>query len=242
MNYRLLAEKVPWRNGVTIASVDGFGLVAIDKPAGVLSHPNKKAEMKKALLGAEGYDGEDRSYRLDGDVKRIYLLNRLDSATSGILLLALNKDVRDAVLKEFELKRVRKVYEALVFGALGKGGAIWRDRLSKERKEGGVRAAVGGGSEAETKLLSAKAIPGVPLMSRLSLMPLTGRTHQLRIQASKRRVPIVGDRTYGDFNKNKLIGSKQGIRRLCLHCSETQLTYEAKGRKVTFSASSRCSF
>ena len=242
MDFKSIANALPWLNGVRIARVDAYGLVAIDKPCGVLSHPNKKAEIRKSLLEADSYDEKARAYRIKGDVKFVYLLNRLDSATSGILLLALNEDVRDAALKEFEAKRVEKVYEALVFGALRKGAPLWRDRLRKERQEGGVRAAAGSGHQAETKLLRAQPIPGMPLMSRLRLMPITGRTHQLRIQTSKRAVPIVGDRTYGDFNKNKLIAKSKGIKRLCLHCVETRLNYTLHGRKVAFSAEAKCPF
>lgn len=242
MDFKSIAKALPWQNGVKIARVDDFGLVAIDKPCGVLSHPNKKAEIRKSLLDAESYNDKTRAYRLKGDVDFAYLLNRLDSATSGILLLALNEEVRLAALREFEEKKVEKFYEALVFGALRKSSPFWRDRLGKERREGSVRATTGSGNEAETKLISAKSIPGMPLMSRLRMMPITGRTHQLRIQTAKRGVPIVGDRTYGDFNKNKLIVKSKGIKRLCLHCVETRLSYMLHGKSIRFSAEAKCPF
>ncbi len=242
------ARSLPWINGVRVAARDSAGLVAIDKPAGVLSHPNREGEMGKALLNAN-YDLDKQAYRLapekEGDASGpvwVYLLNRLDSATSGIVLLATSAATRDAVLEVFVRKRVEKVYEALVFGVVRKRSDLWRDRLSKSKSEGGVRASLGGGLTAETRVIDARQIPGMPAMSALRLMPVTGRTHQLRIQCAKRKTAIVGDRTYGDFAKNKRLAKERSLKRLCLHCAETRLEYQAEGRSRRFSAKSKVPF
>lgn len=238
------ARELPWCSGVSLLKADANGLLAVEKAAGALSHPNKKSEIGRALLEAP-YDEKRQAYRIldtEGREERlVYLLNRLDSATSGIVLLALEKKTADAVLRAFEGKRVKKTYQALVFGALRSGATVWKDRLSVKKAQGGVRAKVGGGLSAETKLVRSELIQGVPAMSRLTLMPITGRTHQLRIQSSKRHVPIVGDRTYGDFQKNKL-AAKKGLKRLCLHCAGTEVSYQLDGRSFTFKASSKVPF
>lgn len=109
------------------------------------------------------------------------------------------------------------------------------------KAEGGLRASAGGGLSAETKVVKAVPLQGVPLTSRLTLMPVTGRTHQLRIQTSKRNVPIVGDRTYGDFHKNKM-AAKKGMKRLCLHCSKTEVSFLLDGKCNTFTATSPVPF
>ncbi|MBT3481938.1 MAG: RNA pseudouridine synthase, partial [Opitutales bacterium] len=168
--------------------------------------------------------------------------NRLDSATSGLVLLTTNAFVRTEVLKAFEKKQVRKVYAALVFGFTRKGPPVWKDRLTTKKAQGGLRVSEGSGLSAETRLVASKQIPGMPAMSLLTLMPLTGRTHQLRIQTSKRGTPIVGDRTYGDFQKNKSIASTRGIKRLCLHCMETEITYSIGGKSANFLAKSKAPF
>lgn len=239
------ANSYPWGKGVQIAALDENGLIAVDKPAGILSHPNRKGEASGCLLNAP-YDKEVQAYRLgrgpDVD-KPVYLLNRLDSATSGLLLMTVNERLRDLIRDAFEKKRVRKVYEALVFGTSRRGGSNqWKDRLSVSKSQGGLRASAGSGVTAETKLLSARPIPGIPVMSLLTLSPLTGRTHQLRIQASKRGLPIVGDRTYGNFAKNKQVARSKGLRRLCLHCTETSLEYTLKGKRFRFKAMSKRPF
>ncbi len=239
------ASSYPWGRGVQLALVDVNGLIAVDKPAGILSHPNHKGEARNCLLEVP-YDEEVQAYRLGADSSTerfVYLLNRLDSATSGLLLMTANRKMRDLVRGAFEKKKVRKVYEALVFGySRASGSNLWKDRLSVSKREGGLRASAGGGVSAETKLLSSRRIPGIPTMSLLSLSPLTGRTHQLRIQTSKRGLPIVGDRTYGDFSKNKQIARSKGLKRLCLHCTETALEYTFAGKKFRFRAISKCPF
>ena len=60
-------------------------------------------------------------------------------------------------------------------------------------------------------------------MALLELQPKTGRTHQLRIQCANRGLPIVGDRTYGDFQKNKEWGKGGTAERLCLHAKTISL-------------------
>lgn len=219
-------------------------MLAVEKPAGVLSHPNKKGDRGKSILNAR-YDEKAQAYSVlgtDGEASlSVNLLNRLDSATSGIVLLSLSQETAAAVLKAFEAKRVKKTYQALVFGAPRGGPPLWRDRISVKKAQGGVRASTGGGLSAETKLVKMEPMGGMPPMVRLTLMPITGRTHQLRIQTSKRQVPIVGDRTYGDFQKNK-VAAKKGLKRLCLHCVNTALEYRLGDRSFRFEASSKAPF
>ena len=238
------ARVLPWTRGVRLVACDVNGLMAVEKSAGVLSHPNRKSDFGKALLEAD-YDDKKQAYRIEREEdgpRWVYLLNRLDSATSGLVLLTTNAFVRTEVLKAFEKKQVRKVYAALVFGFTRKGPPVWKDRLTIKKAQGGLRVSEGSGLSAETRLVASKQIPGMPAMSFLTLMPLTGRTHQLRIQTSKRGTPIVGDRTYGDFQKNKSIASTRGIKRLCLHCMETEITYSIGGESANFLAKSKAPF
>lgn len=239
-------QHIPWNKGVNVLASDANGLIAVEKPCGVLSHPNRKGEGGKSLIVSD-YDESEQAYVISDigtDSKRcVYLLNRLDSATSGVVLLSTSSDTAKAVLRAFELKQVNKTYLALVFGMPRKGPPVWKDRLSVRKAEGGLRTQAGAsGLSAETKLIKVEPIPGTPLISRLTLMPLTGRTHQLRIQTSKRNIPIVGDRTYGDFQKNKLFAKGKGVKRLCLHCVETELEYQLDGRRCHFKARSKAPF
>jgi 23S rRNA-/tRNA-specific pseudouridylate synthase len=70
----------------------------------------------------------------------------------------------------------------------------------------------------------------------IELKPLTGRTHQLRVQCAKRHLPIIGDATYGDFRRNRDFAKATGLKRLFLHSVETRLEYSRGGRRVAFRA------
>ncbi|HAT60906.1 MAG TPA: hypothetical protein DCS60_09070, partial [Opitutae bacterium] len=75
----------PWGDRVQIAALDENGLIAVDKPAGILSHPNRKGDASGCLLNLP-YDEELQGFKLGrgSDAEElVYLLNRLDSATSG---------------------------------------------------------------------------------------------------------------------------------------------------------------
>ena len=62
-------------------------------------------------------------------------------------------------------------------------------------------------------------------MSLLELEPTTGRTHQLRIQCSQRNLPIVGDRTYGDFEKNRLFEKSTTQQGMFLHAERVRVPF-----------------
>lgn len=80
-----------------------------------------------------------------------------------------------------------------------------------------------------------RTFPGSGL-SLLRLEPHTGRSHQLRVQCARRRLPIVGDQTYGDFARNREFARRTGLKRLFLHSLATSFTYDWQGRACSFAA------
>lgn len=194
------------RNVEVITIGDG-DLWALNKPAGTLSHPNKPGEEKKSLIEAP-YDYEKQAYITDEGP--YYLLHRLDGPTSGLILITPNKKTADKVKELLKQRKVKKGYNAIVLGVPPMKSGLWRDKLTKQHIADGraVRGAVGGGAPAETQMYFLKRFSTPVESSLLELQPLTGRTHQLRIQCSQRKIPIVGDATYGDFTVNKEVKAK----------------------------------
>lgn len=230
---------LPLGPGVTVLQHDGPGVGALNKPAGVLSHPNRRGEEPRSLLQAS-YDEEAQCYRWneDGAERRLWLLNRLDGATSGVLLVAAGADLAAAIRAQFERKRVRKVYNALVFGAPREHVQLWRDLLAVRKQGGQVRASGAAGNiPAVTQFSLLTQARGAFSTALVRLEPQTGRSHQLRVQAAKRGLPIVGDQTYGDFGLNRTFARATGEDRLFLHSLETSFSYEAGGRSHSFKAS-----
>jgi tRNA pseudouridine65 synthase len=230
---------LPLGREVILLVHDANGLAALYKPAGVLSHPNAAGDEPRSLVNARyALDSESFEWTsADGSPQRFWLLNRLDSATSGVILAAADGGLATAIRAQFKRKQVRKIYHALVFGAPRQPIELWRDLLAIEKRAGQIRtAAVAGHIPAETQMSVVRAGRKEPRVSLLRLEPRTGRSHQLRVQCAKRALPIVGDQTYGDFPRNRAFAKIAGTKRLFLHSSETTFDYEWGGAKHRFSA------
>jgi len=211
--------------------------MAVDKASGVLSHPNGRAPSRQALL-PWAYDAEKEAFH-DGN-KVLYLLNRLDSPTSGIMLLADNPEVAGLVKDAFARHVVKKDYVALVKGIPSRKRDEWKDCLAVRKGKTGLRTrVVRGRPNAFCSVRLRETGNGPPARALLTLSPQTGRTHQLRVQCSSRRLPIVGDATYGDFTFNRECRRRLGESRLFLHSWRTRLTFQlGNGETVFFSAES----
>ena len=230
---------LPLGHGVRLITSNEHGLVALDKPAGLMSHPNADGDSRRSLLNAD-YDYEDEVYTWTvGDVEhRAWLVNRLDSPTSGVILIALNEAISETIKQMFSTHKVNKVYYALVKHTPSVPSGSWSDQLKKDVYRG--KKLIKGGQliPAKARYHVVKAPTGGFPVSLLRLMPLTGRTHQLRVQCKKHRHPIVGDRTYGSFSFNKEVALETGEKRMMLHSGETSMRYAFKGQMHTFKAES----
>jgi len=250
--------------GVRVAAVGVGGLLAFDKPAGLASHPNTAASggsggtagarktSVRALLNAP-YSLDDECYELGGG-RRIFLLNRIDSPTSGLVLAAGDAALANSVRALFRRHdaSVRKTYLAIVKGGrLAPPCGSWRDKLAQRRIAGTVRSvAAAGGIPAVARYQWLAGITAPAPLSLLRLSPETGRTHQLRVQCAARARPILGDKTYGDFAFNRFVAKKAAAHliadsatggdcdfdRLFLHAHRLELHYEWQGRFRVFTA------
>jgi 23S rRNA pseudouridine1911/1915/1917 synthase len=172
--------------------LDRSGVVAIAKPSGLATQappglPSVEAWLR-GLLPAGAYLG---------------VPHRLDRAVSGVLLMATTPRAARQLSRQFERRQITKTYVAmLAAGAVAKplaGEAVeWRDRIAKcpDVAEARVVAADDpAGREAVTiARILGEVTPGRWLVE---LAPVTGRMHQLRVQAAARGMPVVGDTLYG---------------------------------------------
>jgi 23S rRNA-/tRNA-specific pseudouridylate synthase len=211
-------------------------LIAVDKAAGVLSHPNRAADQAKSLLGVP-YDAEREVY-IAGE-NSWFLLNRLDSPTSGVILLTSDLALATAVRAAFASGGVEKTYIALVKGIPRCPRERWQDFLRVERSGGRLRTRVSRGApNAVTRMEVLQRGRGVPARSLLQLSPETGRTHQLRAQCAARSLPILGDANYGDFATNRELKRRLSAERLFLHSHKTQVELRLDSGNFRFVATS----
>jgi len=231
------AKVLPLAHGARIVHVEGKFL-ALEKPAGLMSHPNKDADRNYSLLQAR-YDHQRECYRWHPesaeDPGKLYLVNRIDSPTSGLVLAAMDSEAAAIGRAAFEKGEVKKVYYALVLGSIRPRKGTWTDQL--------LRLPVRPGSHEGARIVVKRPGPGPvgkvatthyevvevspnagAMLTLLRLEPATGRTHQIRVQSAAHGHPIVGDGTYGDFPFNREFGRRTGHKRLFLHAASTRLT------------------
>ena len=117
-------------------------------------------------------------------------VHRLDTATSGLLIIAKSKGAQIALHLQFENKEVTKTYQAVIAGTID--------------NEGTIETPINDQS-ALTTYRCIRRIPSIQnqWLSLVELYPKTGRTHQLRIHLSSRSTPIVGDKLYAPANVMK---------------------------------------
>lgn len=168
-------------------------LIAIDKPAGL------------AVQGGSGtprhLDGMLDTLQFDAP-DRPRLVHRLDRDTSGVLILARSRAAATALTVAFADRAAQKIYWALVHGSPEADEGRLDSSLSKVSSGGGREqmASVPGGKPATT-LYQVMARSGAPF-TWLELTPLTGRTHQIRVQTAEADFPVVGDPRYGRRETN----------------------------------------
>lgn len=168
------------------------GVTAVAKPAGLATQappglPSVEAWLR-GRLAAGAYVG---------------VPHRLDRAVSGVLLLAVTPRAARKLSRQFERRQIVKTYLALLSGpgvdaVDATGETVWQDCIVKIPDEPRARIATPeepGARDAETRVrFLGRAAPG---MLGVQFEPLTGRMHQLRVQAAARGLPIVGDTLYG---------------------------------------------
>jgi 23S rRNA pseudouridine1911/1915/1917 synthase len=165
-------------------------LLVVNKPAGLVCHPTKTDERSSLI-------GRIRLHLGNSDGR---LVNRLDRETSGLVLVARSSAVAGELGKLVEGSAVRKEYAAIVHGFVENDeftidAALGKDEQSAVAIKDCVRA---DGAAAQTKIrVEERFTRAGREFSKLSIQPLAGRKHQIRIHLAHVGHPIVGDKIYG---------------------------------------------
>jgi len=193
----LVAEEIPL--DIIFENED---LIVVNKPAGMVVHPAAGHPSGTLVNAVLGYDADLEGI---GGEERPGVVHRLDKQTSGLILLAKNERAHRWLQDQFRLRKVDKVYLALVDGKpptpSGRVEApIGRDL--KNRK----RMAIVPASKGREAISEYKTLENFRNHSLLEFHPLTGRTHQIRLHCAFLKCPIVGDEVYGRKHSTIPIG------------------------------------
>ncbi|MFB0527497.1 MAG: RluA family pseudouridine synthase [bacterium] len=203
-------------------------VIVVNKPAGMVVHPacgNYSGTLVNALL----YHFPGLARGKFPDINRVGLVHRLDKDTSGVMVVAKNTTSLSRLAKQFENKRVEKVYLALVFGKI-------------INPEGSIEAPVGRKitdrrKMAVTSIRSRQAITDFRVreilgnFTLLEVRPKTGRTHQIRVHLAHIGHPVVGDSEYG-----RPAPKNWGVSRQLLHAYKLGFIHPVNKDWVQFTA------
>jgi 23S rRNA pseudouridine1911/1915/1917 synthase len=219
-------------------------LAVINKPAGMMVHAGagatEGARNRGTLVNALLY----RFGRLSGvgGELRPGIVHRLDKGTSGLIVVAKNDEAHRKLAAEFEHRRAKKTYLALVHGAMKDdqgtiNAGISRDSVRRVR----MTTRRSGGREAVTHYVVRKRIDSA--FGKFTLLELkidTGRTHQIRVHLASLGHPVVGDALYGAPREIQVRASRAGsgewlsLGRNFLHAAELELRHPRSGEKLSF--------
>ena len=195
-------------------------IAVINKDSGLLSAPGK---------GIEKLDSaSERLKKIFPDLPVSPFVHRLDMDTSGIMVLAMNREAHRTLSMDFERRNIHKEYEALLEGRVEEEEGIIDApmRLDVDNRpyqiidyENGKRAIT------RFKVLSYQWKDKI-LTTRVLFSPETGRTHQLRLHSAFIGHPILSDRLYGHYIENE---------RLMLHALRITITHPRTKKEMIFS-------
>ena len=205
-----------------------FQIYAFDKYPGVQTHPSSDKSPPSRILLKADYNPESEAFTWTDSANRtnsLYLVHRLDAPTSGVLLATTSLKWA-AILKQCFAKRmVHKTYHAVVKANPNIKSGYWKDTLLKQSKNGKIRVKRHSSGQIATASMKVERYSNSAgkFLALVKLEPKSGRTHQLRVQCASRGMPIIGDRTYGDFSLNRKIAKSTKIERMLLHSTQIEI-------------------
>ncbi len=231
-------EPLPEQIPLNVIYEDGV-LVVLNKPAGIVVHPAagiNSGTLVNALLARYP------DLATVGDVQRPGIVHRLDKDTSGVLVIAKTIQAHQNISAQFKEHLVKKEYLAVVCGVPAKDvGTIIAPigRSSRNRKKMAVTGV--SGREAITNFTVLERYDGFAL---LSVVPETGRTHQIRVHLTYIGHPVVGDKTYGGGRRRSIKEARSPelkstvakLNRHLLHAQTIRFYHPVTEEFVEFSA------
>jgi tRNA pseudouridine32 synthase/23S rRNA pseudouridine746 synthase len=190
-------------------------IIIVDKDPDLLSVPGRGPDKLDSV-----------HYRLTLQFDEVHIVHRLDMATSGIMVFARHKEALRHIQQQFQNRQTDKSYQAIIAGRLTPiKGAInlpmrcdWPNRPKQ-------MVCYEFGKKSLTRW---RVMEHYKHSTRVELIPITGRSHQLRIHCNAMGHPILGDNLYGTAE------SQDANEHLCLHAQSLTLTHPSTLERLTF--------
>lgn len=219
-------------------------LLALNKPAGLLTSPDRYDLNRPDLMGLLHRDIERGATWAKHRPGLIYLMNahRLDADTTGVIILAKTKTVLIALANLFGSEQPLKTYVALVRGSMQQDTFEVNAKVAPHPlKLGQMRVEEKNGKQARTEFTVRERFKGYSL---LECRPVTARTHQIRVHLQHLGLSILGDNIYGgsqlllstlkkDFHLKPKKVERPLISTLALHAEKLVLPHPGTGIEIS---------
>jgi len=190
-------------------------IIVLSKPSGILSVPGRPEEHKDCL-----------SSRVQERFPTATVVHRLDLATSGVIIMPLNKAAHRHLGLQFEKRKTKKHYIARVWGNVEENtGHIDLPLICDWPNRPRQMVDFENGRPSQTDW---EVIKRDDYSTRLKLTPITGRSHQLRVHMLSIGHPILGDDLYAHDE------ALEAAERLQLHSEALTIFHPSDGRECTF--------
>ena len=190
-------------------------LLLISKPSALLT-----------LSGKHPLNKDSVHFRLVKDFPTATMIHRLDFGTSGILVVALNKEINAHIGKQFQARNVEKTYTAILHGHLADDNGDIEFPIAKDKPNFPLqKICYETGKKAMTSYEVIERLQE-PFATKVKFKPTSGRTHQLRIHSSEIGHPILGCDLYATDEAFFM------AKRLMLHATTIEFDHPVTGERL----------
>lgn len=216
---RLTATSLPRASGKLAIIFENERFVAVNKPSGLLTIPDRHNELLNSLY---------KTLKLQHE--KIFIVHRLDRETSGLILFAKDETTHKYLSQLFEQRNVEKYYHGIITGSLQNMKGIIDEPITEHSVHKGIMVVHAKGKSSVTEY---EVLEDYGIYSLVQFKIQTGRTHQIRVHMKHLGHPIACDELYGDpkpvllssFKRNFKLSNHDDeerplLNRLALHSYE----------------------
>ena len=197
-------------------------ILLVDKPAGMLIHPSRAQNTGTLANLVAGY------YQKTGQSCAFHPVTRLDRDTFGVVLLAKNAHIHGLLNQLHSEGKLQKTYRALVLGCPHLEEGRIDAPIARLPLPSLLRQVHPEGKPSVTEYAMEEKFSGY---SKLTLRPITGRTHQLRVHCAYMGFPILGDPQYGN-EASLSLSESLGIQTQALCAWQLSFSHPITGEKL----------
>lgn len=189
------------QNRLTVVYEDA-DILLVDKPAGLLVQDETGFVADTLINRALRYLYESGAYT-DNAPFTPCLCHRLDTGTSGLVILAKNEDAFHIMTELLKKRTLKKRYVCVTFGRPSPKNGVLQGYLQKDAEKGFVRVIQDAAADAKPVTTAYETLAESGRLALLSVELITGRTHQIRAHFTSIGCPLLGDSKYGNNAANR---------------------------------------